>query len=121
MSGRELPAFQVPGVSGARSVAMGYNHALLLRSDGTVLARGGPTSEVWGYWGELGNGSSTPDLEFQPVPGLSGVAQVAAGAHTSHALMQDGTLRAWGQNTFGSVGDGTTTDALSPVVVLLAK
>ena len=121
VSGRELPAFQVPGVSGARSVAMGYNHALLLRSDGTVLARGGPTSEVWGYWGELGNGSSTPDLEFQPVPGLSGVAQVAAGAHTSHALMQDGTLRAWGQNTFGSVGDGTTTDALSPVVVLLAK
>jgi hypothetical protein len=118
---RETPAFMAPGVVGARSVALGYNHALLQLGDGTVLARGGPTSQVSGYWGELGDGTSTPNLEFQPVPGLAGVAQVAAGAHTSHALLADGTLRAWGQNTYGSLGDGTTADAWSPVVVLLAQ
>jgi alpha-tubulin suppressor-like RCC1 family protein len=76
---------------------------------------------VWGYWGELGDGTMTPHLEFQPVPGLADVRQVAAGAHTSHALLADGTLRAWGQNSYGSLGDGTTTDAASPVVVLLAQ
>jgi len=121
VTAREAPAFQVPGVAGARSVAMGYNHALVLLSDGTVIARGSSTSQVWGYWGELGDGTSTPHIEFQPVPGLSGVTQIAAGAHTSSALLGDGTIRAWGQNTYGSLGDGTTTDAPSPVTVLLAQ
>jgi len=118
---REGPAFQVSGVTGAKSIALGYNHALLLLTDGTVLARGGPTSQVSGYWGELGNGTTTANLEFQPVPGLTGVVEVAAGAHTSHALLLDGTIRGWGQNTYGSVGDGTTKDALSPALVQLAQ
>jgi alpha-tubulin suppressor-like RCC1 family protein len=121
VASRETPAFQVEGVTGARSVSMGYNHALVLLNDGTVIARGSPTSEVWGYWGELGDGTLTPHIEFAPVPGLSGVVQLATGAHTSSVLMQDGTIRAWGQNTFGTVGDGTKTDALSPVVVRLSK
>ncbi len=55
------------------------------------------------------------------MPGLTNVVGVSAGAHTSHALLCDGTLRGWGQNTYGEVGDGTTVDAYSPVVVLPAK
>jgi hypothetical protein len=116
---RDVAAFQVPDVSGVKSIALGYSHALLLLNDGTVLARGGPTPQVTGYWGELGDGTLTPHLEFQPVSGLSGVAQVAAGAHTSAAVLADGTIRAWGQNTYGSLGDGTTSDALAPALVLL--
>jgi hypothetical protein len=118
---REAPAFQVAGVSDARAIAMGYNHVLVALGDGSVIARGNTTSEVWGYWGELGDGGSSPRFEFQPVPGLANVVQVAAGAHTSSALLEDGTAAAWGQNTYGSLGDGTTTDRPSPVVVLLSK
>ena len=116
---RETQAFQVPGVSGAASVAMGYNHALVRLSDDTVIARGSPTTQVWGYWGELG--TDTPHIEFAPVSGLWGVRQVSAGAHTSHVLLQDGTIRAWGQNTYGSLGDGSTMDSSSPVFVQLAQ
>jgi hypothetical protein len=118
---RTTAPFQVAGVGGVKSVALGYNHVLVLMSDGTVLARGGPTSQVYGYWGELGDGTMTPHLAFAPVPGLTNVVQVAAGAHTSHALLADGTIRAWGQNTYGTLGDGTTTDRSSPVVVTPAQ
>src|SRR5262249_26549636 len=36
-------------------------------------------------------------------------------------LASDGTVWAWGGNWFGQVGDGTTTDALSPVHLSLSN
>jgi alpha-tubulin suppressor-like RCC1 family protein len=120
-SANVVPPFMVSGVTNAKSVAMGYSHVLLLIADGTLLTRGGPALEVSGYWGELGDGTMTPHYDFQPVTGLPAVVEVAAGAHTSHVKLSDGSIRAWGQNSFGSLGDGTTTDSPSPVVVQLAK
>jgi len=120
-SGRTMSAFQVSGVSEAKTVALGYNHVLLVLADGTVLSRGGPTSQVWGYWGELGDGTMTPHLDFASVSGLYGVVQVAAGAHSSYAMLGDGALRGWGINSYGGVGDGTNTDRSSPAVVTLAQ
>jgi len=32
-------------------------------------------------------------------------------------LLQDGTVRAWGRNTNGQLGDGGTTQSLTPVTV----
>jgi alpha-tubulin suppressor-like RCC1 family protein len=43
------------------------------------------------------------------VTGLTGVVQVAAGLNFSLAVRSDGTVRAWGNNEFGQLGDGTTT------------
>ena len=40
----------------------------------------------------------------------------AGGSHTV-ALKADGTVVAWGSNYNGELGDGTTTDRLSPVTV----
>ena len=39
----------------------------------------------------------------------SGFTAIAAGSHHSMALKNDGTAWAWGQNDFGQLGDGTTT------------
>ena len=41
---------------------------------------------------------------------------VAGGVH-SHALMSDGTVRAWGNNGYGQLGDGSTTARSTPAVV----
>jgi alpha-tubulin suppressor-like RCC1 family protein len=43
---------------------------------------------------------------------------VAAGGGVMFALSTDGTLRAWGYNSNGAVGNGTTTNVATPTVVL---
>ena len=49
--------------------------------------------------------------------GLAGAVQVAAGHYSSLALLGDGTVGAWGMNSQGQLGDGTTTRRTSPVAV----
>ena len=41
-------------------------------------------------------------------------ASVSAGDLDTAAITTDGRLYAWGYNGFGQLGDGTTTDQLSP-------
>ncbi len=42
---------------------------------------------------------------------------IAAGASHSVALRTDGSLRVWGSNGHGQLGDGTVTNRTSPVSV----
>ena len=82
-----------------------------------------PILEAWGYnaYGQLGNGTTTNATTPTPVALPSGVAPVAtaAGAFHSLAIGSDGNLYAWGQNGYGQLGNGTTTDSALPVVVQL--
>jgi alpha-tubulin suppressor-like RCC1 family protein len=48
---------------------------------------------------------------------LSGVQAVAAGGKHFYALLQSGAVMAWGDNTYGELGDGTTTSSSSPAAV----
>lgn len=61
---------------------------------------------AWGR-GPLG---TTAGVNSSPVParvvGLSGVRAVAGGNGTGYALLADGTVRAWGENSFGQLGNG---------------
>ena len=45
----------------------------------------------------------------------SAAVQIAAGYYSSYAMLVDGSVWAWGWNSGGQLGDGTTTDRLSPV------
>ena len=81
----------------------------------------GPGGSVWAAGhntdGQLGNGSTADDFSPAPVPGLTGITQVSAGAHDTLAVRSDGTVWAWGYNEKGRLGDGTNIDRLSPVEV----
>ncbi|GAA4352648.1 hypothetical protein GCM10023185_12550 [Hymenobacter saemangeumensis] len=48
-------------------------------------------------------------------------AQIAAGDFYSQALTADGRLYAWGNNTAGQLGDGSTITRLTPVAVALPQ
>jgi len=43
--------------------------------------------------------------------------KVAAGTYHTYALLADGTVRAWGSNDYGQLGNGTITASSKPVVV----
>jgi len=104
----------VGGSGGLQAISAGGRHVLGLRPDGTVLSWGDDTS------GQVGNGkASANDNAENPVAvnGLAGVTQVSAGAEHSLALLSNGTVMAWGDNTRGELGDGTHTSSAVPVAV----
>jgi len=115
---------QVLNIADAVAVSTTESHALALARNGTVYAWGE------GGVGQLGIGplpvvkfrTHAPSaLSYVPypvrIPGLAEVTAVATGGDHSLALLKDGTIRAWGENKLGQVGDGTLDNRMSPVVV----
>lgn len=47
----------------------------------------------------------------------SPITKLSAGLNHTYALQADGTLWAWGENLFSQIGDGTTTNRLTPVKI----
>lgn len=100
-------AVPVQGLTSVADIKGGGLHSLALLSDGTVRAWGDNLN------GQLGDGTTTDRLTPVPVTisagvNLSGVKAIAAGANHSLALLNDGTVYAWGDNTKGQLGDGTS-------------
>jgi len=96
------------------AIAAGDYSSYALKTDGTVWA--------WGnnFNGQLGTGdyvqNSYPvrvrDLwEPYPEDHLRNVVAIAAGGSHCLALKSDGTLRSWGWNAHGQLGNGTTTQS----------
>lgn len=89
-----------------------------------VLHWAGSRAHAWGRndKGQVGDASTTQ--RNVPVAVLSTgvlagktVTSVAAGQLHSAALCSDGTVATWGDNTYGQLGDGTTTLRTAPVAV----
>jgi alpha-tubulin suppressor-like RCC1 family protein len=117
---QKLVPFQVSPLTGLISsvgIAAGVSHSLAINYDGTLFAWGLNTS------GQLGSGPSIQQTSPVPVLNSTGSGQLsgsmAVAAGTSHSLMlsTDGTVYAWGLNTSGQLGDGTTTSRNIPVQV----
>jgi alpha-tubulin suppressor-like RCC1 family protein len=77
---------------------------------------------AWGYNGysAIGNGESGIAVPTPvPVLGLSEVTQVTGGGETHGlAVVADGTARSWGNNYYGGLGNGTTSDRSIAGIVL---
>ena len=108
----------------AVDVACKDDHVMALTRDGSVYTWGRGDS------GQLGIGPlpavnfKTRSARVEPyvpypvrVPDLEGVTAISAGNDHSLALLTDGTVRAWGLNKYGQVGDGTSTNRERPVAV----
>ncbi|WP_019900689.1 Ig-like domain repeat protein [Salinispora arenicola] len=103
----------VPADTTITAVAAGQGHSLAVTSAGTVLAWGANSS------GQLGDGTTTPRSTPVAVdlPAGTTVTAVAAGQGHSLAVTSAGTVLAWGANSSGQLGDGTTTPRSTPVAV----
>lgn len=103
---------QVPSLTGITGIAAGGCHTAAVKSEGTLWCWGS------GSYGELGNGSQ-PMTVPAPVQaaGLTTVSSVVAGSYHTIATLADGTLRAFGLNANGQLGDGTDTNRSTAVTV----
>ena len=108
-------------LDGVTQVAAGGSHTCALLSGGEVRCWGSGTS------GRLGDGFG--DRRSNPVQVLAsgntqgqdvlgGVTQVTLGSNHTCALLSDDTVRCWGRNNRGQLGDGSTSVRINPVQVL---
>ncbi|MBH9972356.1 chromosome condensation regulator RCC1, partial [Bifidobacterium sp. W8109] len=100
-------------------ISAGNDSSLAVGSDGNAYA--------WGYndSGKLGDGTTTPrytpvrvktpDRNTYPdLPKDFTYVQISAGWEHSLAVGSDGNAYAWGNNSNGRLGDGTTTERHTP-------
>jgi alpha-tubulin suppressor-like RCC1 family protein len=107
------------GLFGVRQLSAGAGHSLALLQSGAVAGWGLSTS------GQAGNGKESEDPPCFCVPSPSSVTgalldaqAVDAGGYHSVVLISDGTIRSWGYNGEGQIGNGDVgTNVLSPIPI----
>ncbi|HLD08520.1 MAG TPA: hypothetical protein VJB68_00570, partial [Methylophilaceae bacterium] len=97
----------------AKQISAGDNHTCALNGDGTIKCWG---LNSYGQLGDnipVGSSASTPVV----VNGINNAVVVGAGAYHTCAVLADGTVKCWGNNYNGQLGDGTYIDSVIPVTV----
>lgn len=112
--GDNLPPIDLGNGRSVQTLAAGKYHTCALLDNNSV--------KCWGYnvYGQLGQehsesigdgpgemGNSLPDVDLGP--GRSAVAIAAGELHTC-ALLNNGEVKCWGDNTYGQLGQGDTRD-----------
>ncbi len=102
-----------PYLEEVTAVSAGRLPSLALLNNGTVAAWGG------NLYGDLATDTernpyplpvcTTLESPCKPENYLQGVVEISAGADFSLARLSDGTVMAWGENTQGELGQGTTS------------
>ena len=103
---------QVQNLTNITQVKAGAIHSLFLKADGTVWGCGA------NQFGQLGTGAISADV-LTPIAAsqVSNISEIAAANDFSLFLQSNGTVLACGKNTNGNLGDGTMTNATTPVNV----
>jgi alpha-tubulin suppressor-like RCC1 family protein len=109
-----LEAQRLP-VSGVLQATAGYEHSCALFKGGTIECWGGDAK------GQLGDGApKEKETVAVPVSGpLEHVVEIDASYQHTCALLEDGTIKCWGSDAAGELGNGTTEPfSTKPVTVV---
>lgn len=105
---------KVVNLSEIVSIQAGEYHSVALDVNGSVW--------TWGQnnYGQLGTGTFSQSV-YSPrkVEDLSNINTITTSNKHTFALSSDGSLWAWGDNSSGQIGDGTSTHRRTPVQINL--
>ena len=116
VDGSNVPV-SVQGVSGVIHASLSgiyWSGSCVVLSGGSAKCWGNSTSFLLGDGNDYSSGRSLLPVT---VSGLSNGTQVVAGNNHSCALISGGSVKCWGGNGNGQLGDGTTASKSTPVSV----
>ena len=105
----------VSGINNAIAITAGDKHSVALLSDGTI--------KTWGSneFNQLGNSTNAGTINANStalsVLNITNAIAIASGSNHCLALLNDNTVRSWGRNADGQLGNNTTTNTFTPVTV----
>ena len=130
----------VAGIANATTIACGWDHTCVVLEGGLIQCWGGNGGSHDSPRGALGTASGTQDCKWlvnnapPPYPTISAetpcaatpvqvsditnATAVAAGDYATCALLTDGSVKCWGFNLDGQLGNGSTSDSIVPVTVM---
>lgn len=115
------PPSLIPGISGAASVALGVRHGCVIWRGGRVACFGEDDGNQLGTF--VAGDAAKPKFAPKPtsrlvtVKGVEGASVLALGARHACVVLDGGTVRCWGDNAKGQLGDGTTAARTESVLV----
>ena len=107
---KSSPVQTVTFATNWKQVACGANHTAAIKTDGTLW--------TWGIGTNGTLGDNTIVNKSSPVQTVvfgNNWKQVSCNLNFMAAVKTDGTLWTWGANSYGQLGDNTTTSRSSPV------
>ena len=115
------PGSQEGSIFTDTKLSSGGQHTCAILDDGTVSCWGANT------YGQLGDGientrRNKPETRLVPTlttslgTGRTAVA-ISSGEYHTCAILDDGSVSCWGENTDGQLGDGTTTQRNTPTQI----
>jgi alpha-tubulin suppressor-like RCC1 family protein len=104
----------VTGLENVTEISAGTSYAVVLKKDGSVYAWGDNAS------GQLGVGTAYDGKTWNQafpdrVEGLPEIAHIGTGSNFTFAVDTDGSLWAWGNNSYSQLGDKTLNNQAAPV------
>jgi alpha-tubulin suppressor-like RCC1 family protein len=107
--GQAARPVEVPRLPRITSVATGLLHCVAVSDTGELWTWGTPSGtamlSAWGW---------AVDAVPRRIEGITGVVAVACGDLHSLALRRDGSVWAWGNNSYGQLGDGSNGSREKP-------
>ncbi len=107
----------VSGLSNVRQIALGKNHSCALINDGSVKCWGDSSSGRLGFEANevCGENPRTNPCSKKPVTisDLNNVIQIALGDNHSCAVLSDKTVKCWGYNYYGQLGNSSGSSNLN--------
>ena len=107
---KSSPVQTVSGGTNWKLLSAGSDHTMAIKTDGTLWNWGDNAS------GQLGDNSTTRrSSPVQTVSGGTNWKSVDGNHYYTAGIKTDGTLWLWGSNSYGQLGDNSTTSRSSPV------